>query len=389
MRRHMGCGYYAYVSATLLAIVRGCTPSELAVDLPGGTPSAAATVLQGEPRFEADGTHFDAPLPPVPIPTSAASCPPELLRQSPPDLFRHLVSNASARWVSTNHKTGTQLSFCLRAVLARSGVALNLSSIHVSGQAGSFSPRAHQLNFVRNPFVLVHSGYEYHKHSKAERWLLVPLANMTAGTEDDGASWRRLERTLDGRRQGAYTALTVLTTCALNRSNPGTPTDKQHPHEPAINNSTTYQQALKQLSRSDGLLLESIRALHRDIPYMLGSARACVDVSMSNVTTDQTREEVPGACTNVWLEDVTSDFGGAFERIIAPALHIGGSTLRTKLARHFAKVCNLSADTIYALHAPSVQHSSHYSVCCTGVQPARERLHIPVGARQRLLHGAQ
>lgn len=72
-------------------------------------------------------------------------------------LPRAASGGGATRVVTSNHKTGTYLSRCLARVLGEVNVSVALGGDHVSGGFGDAPYR--QLNFARDPFVLVDSGY--------------------------------------------------------------------------------------------------------------------------------------------------------------------------------------------------------------------------------------
>ena len=175
------------------------------------------------------------------------------------------------RYFSTNHKTGSVLSKCLAKAL-KSGMKIKVDvwNTHVFG---GFSPTSFQVNFVRNPFLLVHSGFRYHK-MEPEAWTKVPYKSM--GVQS-------------GVWQGAQNALATWKTLCI----PGS-SDLYN----KILHNMTYATALNTLNSKEGLVLESIRALYRDIPYMLRSAKDCNKTNMLS----------PGSCRNIFLDVLTDDF---------------------------------------------------------------------------------
>ena len=219
------------------------------------------------------------------------------------------MENATGRWIASNHKTGTEFSKCLIDLLDGVNIQLKQGSRHASD---GFSSEAFQINMVRDPFTLVHSGYNYHRSTKeAERWTLVPFGRMHA---------RR------GAWQGALEALTSYQTC------PG--------RAELFPQNLTYRRALNDLNLTNGLLLESLRALHRDIPYMLNSALCCA-------RTDSLSSH--GTCANVNLDVVMRDYSMSFKELLARPLRIDKSKV-AHLAESVEQRCNPRANSDSAEH---------------------------------------
>ena len=66
---------------------------------------------------------------------------------------------------------------------------------------------------------------------------------------------------------------------------------------------------IQTLPLKDGLILESLRAIVRDIPNVLASSRIC---RQKNAKAQESRL-VNGGCHNVMLEDIMDDYANAFE----------------------------------------------------------------------------
>jgi len=85
-------------------------------------------------------------------------------------------SNVSTRYIASNHKTGSFFARCLcQAMGSAKGAAVapcNLVTMHTAGQ-GLYS-HAWSINMVRDPFVVIHSGYEYHLKT-TEPWAIGPI----------------------------------------------------------------------------------------------------------------------------------------------------------------------------------------------------------------------
>lgn len=166
---------------------------------------------------------------------------------------------------------------------AELGINVECLSRHTTG---GFSERAFQVNFVRNPFLLVHSGYRYHKLG-SESWTSVPFRDMDGSTPQHGF-W-----------QGARHAyMTWRQWCNSNTT--------------GITDNSSYASVLKLLSVEQGLVLESLRALYRDIPFVVSSARDCF----------LTNSAVTGACKNVLMDDFVSNISDRIEMDVATTLRL-------------------------------------------------------------------
>jgi len=242
----------------------------------------------------------------------------------------------TGRHVSANHKTGTILSECLVRVLAHAGVQLNVSDAHTWGLGALSSPDALHVNLVRNPFVLVHSGYSYHRNNlKAEAWTGVPFNRMAPRYTDHATE------SYNGFRQGAFDARMAFHTCS----------------DAIVAENATYRLALNTLPLEDGLVLESLRSLHRDVPYMVSSAWACYHAGasakyMMKWTMPQAAVAPKGRCSNVFLEDVTANYLEGFARYLATPLNLSEGS-DAPLGTAFARRCDP------ALHASNVHPTDH------------------------------
>ena len=99
---------------------------------------------------------------------------------------------------------------------------------------------------------------------------------------------------------------------------------------PALRPTETYAEALTRLPRATGLLLEALRALHRDVPYVTASAAACA-----------TRGEM---CASFLLDEVMGDYEAAFTAMATPRLRgieeAGDPAWRARAASHFRSRCD-------------------------------------------------
>ena len=212
----------------------------------------------------------------------------------------------TGRLITTNHKTGTLMTRCLVDVLAQAGIHLRQADMHTWGfpsiscasdPSCASNPDVLHINLVRNPFVMVHSEYMYHRGTKhAEAWTIHPFSKMGArysayATESSKGYW-----------QGAFDAHRSFHTCS----------------NVTISDDSTYRSALNSLALTDGLLLECLRALHRDIPFMVSSALACYHAREST----KSLSAPTGRCSNVLLEDVMENFTRGFAQYLAVPLNI-------------------------------------------------------------------
>ena len=212
----------------------------------------------------------------------------------PPPEGRRRLSSAAIHYtgtkttptlvVASNHKTGTFLSRCVVAVLQRFGQPVALGGGHVSGGFGR-DAYLFQVNFARDPFVLVDSGYRYHR-TGPEAWTRVALDGAPPGKQyqGEGAAFRAF-----AAAAGSPAAAAACASEALGAA----------PAEPPRRNET-YADALGRFSLRDGLLFEALRSLHRDVPYVV---RAAVDCGAQGVH-----------CTTLLLGDILADV----DRLAAP-----------------------------------------------------------------------
>lgn len=246
-------------------------------------------------------------------------------------LPHHGTTPLTGRVITTNHKTGTVLAKCLVHVLTQAGIKLVRADIHTWGFTSTSSPDVRQINLVRNPFVLVHSGYMYHRGtSSAEAWTVVPFRRM-------GARYSSYTTESSGYWQGAFDAHRSFRTCS----------------NVTISDDSTYRSALNTLALTDGLLLECLRALHRDIPYMVASALACYHARESTKSLSAPK----GRCGNVLLEDVMVDFRRGFAQYLAVPLNISEA-----LGAPVAQMC----------YQPNSSHASDHSERAMAVELIRE-----------------
>lgn len=183
-----------------------------------------------------------------------------------------------ARFLTANHKTGSYLAMCLAKVLGRHGIYAQVASIHASG---GFSPHALQVNMIRDPFSLVDSGYVYHSR-RTEKWLKIPFATLLDPVP-------RIDENAQAARAAYLAVVRLSQTCP-------------DPVIEAPRVNETYGDAVGRLSLESGLLLESLRALYRDIPYVAASALDCM--------------QFRNACSSILLDDVKlAGYSVAFEAL--------------------------------------------------------------------------
>lgn len=236
------------------------------------------------------------------------------------------------RLVTANHKTGSFLGMCLTRVLGKHGVHARLASIHCSG---GYSANALQINLVRDPFAVVDSGYVYHGR-KGEKWLQVSLEELDAGYEalkQNSQRRRRLQRVastktsglVDENCQAAIAAVRGLRDI-LNRD------DCAEESKVSLRRDETYGDAILRLPLRFGLLLESLRALHRDVPYVVASATDCA-------ATNQ-RSSPRQACASILLDDIKLvGYDTAFDHAFAPSLGLP-TNATAAIKRDFVDECD-------------------------------------------------
>ncbi|KAJ1432774.1 hypothetical protein B484DRAFT_22948 [Ochromonadaceae sp. CCMP2298] len=202
------------------------------------------------------------------------------------------------RSVSSNHKTGTFLIWCLQKMMHTDyRIKVTIGS---QREAGAFSPLANQLNMVRNPFTLIHSAYEYHRKGM-EGWSTIaalkhkddPMLNLHP-TYRVYANWCNDTKT-------------------------------------RVNQSMSYRDMLNHLPLHQGLLMEAVRS-SRTIGNMMAAAASCANIAA--LTQGQ-----PGSCVNLLLDELMEDFPGSYRDYIVPALNLN---LPPAAAMRFQKKCDLT-----------------------------------------------
>lgn len=274
------------------------------------------------------------------------------------------------RLVTANHKTGTYLGMCLTRVLIRHGIKSEMASIHCSG---GFSKHALQINMVRDPYSIVDSGYLYHGRN-SEKWLQIPFSQLAVGykawkLQQQKRHTRRLQAIrstttkgrIDENSQAAYAAFLSLREL-LTR-------DTCIDTKIVLQAHQTYGNTISRLPVRYGLLLEGLRALHRDIPYVVSSARDC-DAANKQAAAS-------AGCVSILLDDVKHvGYAYAFDKIFAKAFDLRD---HDKIKRDFVSDCNpilKSSDAHTGTHrvnpqrytrvAPTMNESSHHNGACTG-----------------------
>jgi len=171
--------------------------------------------------------------------------------------------------IEANHKTGTYLAACLARVVKNN---VQLHSMHTSG---NYVAGKRYLVLTRDPFVLVDSAYRYHKRG-VEAWTKPRQpGNRNHTSQGHAEAFRDYSRLREA--------------CA--------------PTLPALEDES-YAAALARLPLEAGLVLEALRSLHRDVPYVVASAEACAKVE---------------TCASVPLDDVMANYTAAFP-VLARAL---------------------------------------------------------------------
>ena len=124
-----------------------------------------------------------------------------------PDLAKYLNRTATiykgdgrgTRYIATNHKTGTLLAQCLCKLVVKhksqkchtGGFPLQEQQMQHSDGVGMTTTNF-AVNMVRNPFVMVHSGTQYHSTTtnKREGWLFHAPAPLKNGLPEALAAYQ-------------------------------------------------------------------------------------------------------------------------------------------------------------------------------------------------------
>jgi hypothetical protein len=225
-------------------------------------------------------------------------------------------------YVTSNFRTGSHLAVCIRRTIqaVEPRFQIQQGSMHIYG---GLSAKAFHLNLVRNPFVLVDSAYAYHMRGW-EPWVQTSFGNITQRLDDTQAT---------------------LTFSTWNRWQP--PASSVLSNRRPLLANETYGAVLRSRSLEEGLLLEAVRCLYRDIPFVLNSAQECKKVDA----------EASGRCTNVLLDDIMADYSSAFEHLVAPPLNAGRSDLGSQakfeaMQAAFVTMCNVPAQEKKGLQGP-------------------------------------
>lgn len=231
----------------------------------------------------------------VSIIAMAHACPPVQVPQRQSERGPMRLSEGQ-RAVTSNHKTGTVLMLCLLRMLHREDFPeqVRMMGLHASG---GYSAEARQLNFVRDPFVLVDSGFAYHLR-RSEKWCSAPLGKTWPDPESAHATFLTWN---------AWTCVAADERLSANES---------------------YADALERLPLERALLLEAVRALDMDLPYVVSSTTDCYE-----------KDHVPnstGTCRSVLLDDIMRDYEFAYEALVAPTLALPAS-----LGETFRENCGL------------------------------------------------
>lgn len=243
----------------------------------------------------------------------------------------HITSPAKgtgSRWVGANHKTGTFLGHCL---------CRNMHDITDCKMDGQHTRGDHivetnwGVNFVRDPYTLVVSGYFYHRNT-TEVW-----ARHRYGAVDANGHLTM--------NKEARIALAVYENWCYPFKSP------LH-----LNENTTYEYALHVLPMEYGLVLESIRTLVKVLPNMMAAARRCAEAETA-AKRDNPRN---GGCKNAALDDFMLNYTEAWKNLVAPAFNMNES-MRLELADYFNKECNPFASNADVLTINNQKTSDHIS----------------------------
>eukprot|EP00854_Cymbomonas_tetramitiformis_P025444 gene25444-31075_t len=208
----------------------------------------------------------------------------------------------------TNHKTGTALAHAI----AKESPFFVTSDIH---WAGSMPAPRHQqreqfvVNFIRDPFHLVLSAYEYHKgdQSKPEEWTNVA---MRIDNHYNFGGWQGTNAVV--REANLYPTIF----------------DEQDGSKPALSPilaRESYRDYLRRIPLKQGLLAEIVRSLQRDLPFVLESYRSTLEPS----------NEI-SVCIE-WLSESPSCFQATWEHVVKDVFKIEGfnSSTVTDPRKHF------------------------------------------------------
>lgn len=229
--------------------------------------------------------------------------------------------------MTANHKTGSFLGMCLTRILEDYGIQARVASIHCSG---GFSEHSLQINMVRDPFALVDSGYLYHAR-RGEKWSRIPFESLEPGYW----AWRHgriltasstsLSGRIDENCQAAFAAYLSFKELVDREACSELSVDKS---AIIIRPDESYGEAVSRLPLRYGLLLEGLRALYRDVPYVVASSQDCSKTA---------------TCSSVLLDDIKRlGYGRAFDTLLSKPLHLAKDQ-SDKIRYDFVKHCDPSA----------------------------------------------
>jgi hypothetical protein len=213
----------------------------------------------------------------------------------------YIKNNGKSLYVFANHKTGTGVAVCVTKALGFS----SLGSPHADGTSIlslAYLDNALVANLVRDPFAMVVSAYEYHKGCP-ESWTAHPCNSSVSYL---GGEWQGSRAVYQRAEHGfppGHRINMATTEADIKRAlrAPASYKDAQRTHYSNTNRSRnrtfsrddvvaennkptfllpkfepreSYCEYLQRISFKDGLLAESVRSLHRDVPYTVKSARS-------------------------------------------------------------------------------------------------------------------
>lgn len=217
--------------------------------------------------------------------------------------------------MTANHKTGTEFKNCLVRITSREHVTqLYSASNHVSG---GFRPDAWQLNFVRDPFVMVDSGFMFHRRD-SEWWCHQPLNAIVKGMFSvpfAAKTWNLLFFEEGERECGAQPATLQI----------------DPPAE-------SYSEVLSRFPLVSGLLMEILRVLLFDATVMMQAVHSCLRANQLSEG-ERSSGDSP-ACVNVLLDDVTEAGMAALDNLVIPQLRIQDENF-TLLREDYRMYCSV------------------------------------------------
>jgi len=220
---------------------------------------------------------------------------------------------------TANHKTGTKFGDCLMEFFEEElGVKSEEYDRYMYESGGDFSVKDFTVNMVRNPFAMIISGYHYHK-AASEKWTESPLSEKLKRPARFG-----VPQSVSAFLQGLNS----------NSKNLGKKFE-----EFLEDKDPSYAQILNKLNVVDGLILETLRTLHRNLPSMMSAARSC-----GAVATRAKSLKACGTCRNVLLDSVMAAPNRVFKEELVQVIprHLLPSQkdpTQKRVVEHFVEKC--------------------------------------------------